>query len=229
VIAAAALALSLSTARGLTPEAVLANYAVALAKQERPKAVSFVYQVEQLGPRNMAQTHRVYRAGRNERDETLIVDGVVLERPAIRILADRIDRYAVAAVAPRLGAYTFTFESLERGPNGYTFIFRTEPHGAARFAVSEVAIDGRSFLPVSVRFTLSGNGAHGTGELLYGRAEGYWLVREARVSAHLADGSIAREDIAWSNYQFPPALPPSTFLAPRASITPSQSQGDLGP
>lgn len=203
-----------------SPATVLARYARAIAKQPQPKAVSFVYAMEQLGPRDIAQTHRVYRSGRSERDETLAVDGVALTQPSIRILTNRNNRYAIDVVAPNLAAYVFKFSDLLRGPNGDAFVFRTEPRAARAFTVSEVEIDGHTYLPAAIRFRIAGNGAHGSGELLYGRTDIYWVVREARVSAHLHDGSLAREHIVWSNYQFPPSLPPSTFVSPRSGPTP---------
>jgi len=204
----------------LSPATVLARYAEALAKQPRPKAVSFVYAMEQLGPRDIAQTHRVYRSGRSERDETLIVDGIALTQPSIRILTNRNNRYAIDVVAPKPAAYIFKFTDLLNGADGSAFVFRTQARDARAFSVREVAIDAHTFLPTVIRFRIAGNGAHGEGELLYSRSDMYWVVREARVSAHLRDGSLAHEHIVWSNYQFPPALPASTFVPPRIEPTP---------
>jgi hypothetical protein len=202
---------------------VLQRYATALAALALPKAISFDYTVEQLGLRNLEQTHRVYRSGVRERDETVIVDGYTLGRPAIRIFSNRTYRYAVGSIAPALGAYAFDFAGVVRTNGGYGYVYRTEPHAAASFAVSEIEIDGRSFLPSIVRFRIAGDGARGSGSIVYGRSDMYWVVREARVNAHLSDGTAAHERIVWTNYQFPAALPPSTFEAPRplASIAPA--------
>ena len=190
-VAAPAARTAPAAALPVRPARVLARYVRALAEQPQPKLLSFLYQVEQLGLRNMTQTHRVYRAGRKERDETLTVDGYELDRPAIRIFGDRRSRYDVAAIAPTPAGYKFAFKYAFRGPGGYSFVFSTEPRAPSSFAVSEITIDGRSFLPSVVRFNLAGNGAHGFGELVYGRSDAYWLVREARVAARLGDGSRA--------------------------------------
>jgi hypothetical protein len=203
----------------LAPAVVLARYEQALATLKRPPTLSFEYSVEQLGLNNLEQTHRVYRSGLNERDETLVVDSYTLAQPAVRILANRTNRYDVAAVAPKAADYAFTFAGVKRDASGYAYVFRTVPHATATFAIGEVEIDGRSYLPSRLRFTIEGGGARGSGELLYGRTDAYWVIRSAAVSVHLAGGATARERIEWSAYRFPPSLPDSTFEAPRALAT----------
>jgi len=212
-----------ATTRGLSPNIVLANYASALATLRRPKAVSFEYSVEQLGPHNLEQTHRVYRSGLNERDETLVVDGTKFAHPAIRILTNRTNRYDIAAVAPKPGSYAFAFMGAQSGTNPPLYIFKTRPHAPGAFAVSEVFVDGRSFLPSVVRFRIAARNARGSGELHYGRSDAYWVVRAAQVSVRLTNGTTAHERIMWTNYQFPASLPRSTFEAPRATPTPFPS------
>jgi hypothetical protein len=203
----------------LAPATVLARYAAALGKLRRPPSISFEYSVAQLGLRNMEQTHRVYRSGLNERDETLVVDSYTLRQPEIRILANRTYRYDIAAVAPKPADYSFAFEGTRRDASGYTYTFRAQPHNETDFAVTAVEIDGHSFLPSMIRFKISGDGAHGSGRLEYGPAEQYWVVRLAAVSVHLASGATAHERIEWTAYRFPPSLPASTFEVPRALPT----------
>ncbi len=204
----------------LRPALVLARYAEGLAKIKRPKALAFQYTVEQLGLHDLEQSHRVYRSGVSERDETLVVDGYTLQYPSIRIFRNRVDRYDVTAVAPRPGTYRFAYSGLLPRPGGNAYVFKTIRTASGAFAVSEIEIDGRTFLPSVIRFKLAGNGARGGGELRYGRADVYWLVRQAIVSAKLTNGANAHERITWSNYQFPTALPPSTFAPPRATRAP---------
>lgn len=204
----------------LPPSLVLTRYNAGLATARKPASVVFQYTVEQLGLHNFEQTHRVYRSGASERDETVVVDGHTLQYPSIRIFAKRSDRYDVAAVAPRPGPYRFTFSGVRRGAGSATYVYKTARVTRGAFAVSEVEVDGRAFLPSVVRFKISGNGARGSGELRFGRSQSYWLVRQATVSARLTNGASAHERITWSNYQFPVSLPPSTFTQPRAVPTP---------
>jgi hypothetical protein len=203
----------------LTPVAILERYEASLAALKRPRVLSFDYSVEQLGLKNMEQTHHVYRSGLSERDETLVVDGFTLPRPAVRIIANRLYRYDIDAVAPTSASYAFQYSGVALDPDGdgSSYVFRTKQNAVGAFTVSEIEIDTHTFLPKVVRFKISGDGAHGSGELLYGRAESYWVVRQAQVNAHLTNGALAHERITWSNYQFPIALPPSTFEVPRAT------------
>jgi len=203
----------------LAPALVLARYAHALAMLRRPRSVSFQYSVEQLGLRNLEQTHRVYRSGLRERDETLAADGQSLPIPSIRIIENRMDRYDILAVAPRPSAYAFTFVARNRR----AYVFKTVPRSPRAFMIDSVEIDRTTFLPAVVRFAIAGNGARGAGELRYGSADRYWVVRQAQVTAHLTDGSRAHERIAWSGYQFPSSLPPSTFEMPRSTGPPASA------
>lgn len=201
----------------LAPREVLQRYAHALAMLPRPRHVSFQYSVEQFGLRGFEQTHRVYRSGSHERDETLAADGTTLKVPSIRIIENRTNRYDVLAVAPRPAAYDFTF----RGRSHSLYVFRTTPHAPRSFTVNEIQIDARNSLPAVMRFRISAGGARGNGELRYGRAGPYWMVRQALVTARLATGEHARERIAWGAYQFPASLPPSTFQPPRSTAAPA--------
>jgi len=205
-------------APALSSGVVLARYAHALAVLRRPRSVSFQFSVEQLGLRNLEQTHRVYRSGLRERDETLAADGQSLPVPSIRIIENRVDRYDILAVAPRAAAYGFTLVARSRR----AYVFKTVSRAPDAFTISAVEIDRATFLPSLVRFAIAGNGAHGSGELRYGSADRYWVVRQAQITAHLTNGSRAHERIAWSGYQFPASLPPSTFEVPH-SVAPAAS------
>jgi hypothetical protein len=214
-------------AHPLSATAVLARYAHALATVKRAPVVAFDYAVEQLGLRNMEQTHRVYRSGRSERDETLIVDGYELQAPSIRIINNRTYRYDIAAVAPRPGAYRFVYTGAIAHGSNFIYVFRTAPFASPAFAVTEVEIDGVRFLPSAVRFKLAGNNARGSGTLAYESHGGYWVVRDAVVDARLTSGATAHEHIAWSDYSFPLSLPDSTFEAPHPFIP--DAAGEAGP
>lgn len=193
---------------------VLAHYREALVRVRRPRAVSFEYSLSQLGLRDMEQVHRVYRRDRNERDETLFVDGYRLVRPSIRIITGRTAHYDIATIAPRPGAYRFAFAGGRAVGAGYQYVFRTKPIRPQPFAVREIELDGHTYLPAVVRFVTSSHGARGTGELHYGLSEAYWVVRGANVSATLRDGKRARERIVWQKYRFPTSLPAETFRVP---------------
>jgi hypothetical protein len=221
LVVAAGAPLRATTSVPQPPAVVLARYAAALASLPHPKTVSFEYSVEQLGLRNIEQTHRVYRSGARERDETLVVDGHVLTAPAVRFFANRTYRYDVRAVAPTPDAYAFRFSGVTHAGQGDAYVFATTPVVPRGFAVSEVEIDARRFLPTVLRFRIAGAGARGSGELDYGPSDAYWVICRATVGARLPDGSTAHERLVWSTYRFPESLPPSTFEGPRVTATPA--------
>ncbi|GAC1546847.1 MAG: hypothetical protein NVS3B16_18120 [Vulcanimicrobiaceae bacterium] len=205
------------------PAVVFHAYLVALAKLRRPKAVSFDYTVSQLGLREMEQTHHVYRSGLNERDETLVVDGYTLKAPAVRILRNRTYRYDVTSVAPRPAQYAFAYGGATLANGAPTYRFHTIPRASRAFQVLDIELDGGTLLPALVRFRTAGGGARGEGTLRYARVDAHWVVREARVTAKLANRKVARERIVWSNYRFYEALPKATFDVPKPKATPPPS------
>lgn len=207
-------ALLLGAAPPLSPTAVLARYDAELARVATPSILEFEFAVEQVGPRNLDQTHRVYRSGLTERDETLSVSGVRLRLPSVRIIRNRLDRYSILEVAPRVTAYTFAFVRLERVGTRQDYVFRTEPHLSSAFTVREITLDGSTFLPTVVHFSTSMGGDRSEGKLTFGKFDRYWLVREATLNATVSKKPV-RERIVWSRYRFPPSLPASTFAFPR--------------
>ncbi|MEO6990012.1 MAG: hypothetical protein ABI346_04345 [Candidatus Baltobacteraceae bacterium] len=219
--AAVALALLARAAPAQTAGDVLAAYERAVTLVPTPKFVRFEYSVEQFGPRNLSQTHRIYRSGLMQRDEILVVDGTTLKHPTIRIIRDRSDRYAVENVAPRTTAYAFTYVGTVGRGAGLGYAFDVTPLRASAFAVRRVTIDARRFLPTAIAFATTAGRVRGEGRLLYGAFGRYWLVREATVTTKIADRN-ARERIAWSKYAFPANLPASTFAQPHplATFTP---------
>lgn len=199
------------------PPEILVKYSAALAKVHEPKIVVFEYAVEQLGLRNLVQTHRIYRSGARERDETRVVDGYTLNPPTIRTLAVGKNRYAVANIAPRPAPGSFAYAGLSARAGRPQYVFNVRPRvstanaAAKPFAVDEVEIDSRSYLPTLVRFNVRAGKARGTGEIAFDRAGPHWLVQRAEATITLADGTPARERIVFSAYTFPKQLPPTTF------------------
>ncbi len=198
----------------LAPAVVIERYVAALQSLKAPATQSFDYSVEQLGLRDMEQTHHVYLSGRRERDETTVVDGYTLTRPSVRVIADRNNHYNVTAIAPKPSAYSFLYRGAVVNGAHVLYVFKTVPLAPSGFAVSEVDIDGTQFLPSRIYFKLAGDVARGSGVLTYGPSDRYWVVRDAQVNAHLANGTTAHEHIAWGGYSFPSELPPSTFDTP---------------
>jgi hypothetical protein len=202
----------------LDSQVVVNRYAQALAKLEEPKTAVFTYSVSQAGFHILEETHRVFRSGAKQRDETLVVQGDPIK--TVRMQTGRIDRYAAARIAPHPGAYAFLFLGTHRNGKHLDYVFSTAPLGAPAFAVSEVTIDGLTYLPSLVRFTMTTAKARATGAIAYGKFAKYWVPTLATVSATVV-GRPTRERISWSGYAFPASLPASTFLPPKPLAVPS--------
>ncbi len=203
----------LAVAALLAPAAVLDKYGAALAKLSEPRVFSFEYTLEQTGTRTIDQTHRIFRSGGNERDETLAVNGTRSTTPVVRVFRGRPYRYTVRALAPKPSAYDFTYTGPHRDGRHVDYVFMLAPKSAApAIAFTSVTIDGQSFLPRSVSFVAPSRRASGT--VTFAKADRYWVARAAAAQAAV-QGGIARERFAFTRWRFPVTLPPSTFAVPR--------------
>lgn len=213
MIAALAFAVTLAPPKVLDSQLVLQRYEARLTATKDPQTLIFLYSVSQAGPLDIDQMHRVYRSGSLVRDETLVVDGV--KQKTTRIARYR-NRYTLHNLAPRTTRYVFLFVRPIVRNGRYDYLYRAVPLGApAAFTVRTMTIDGRTFLPREIRFHSTGAGARGDGTLAFTAAGKYWVPLSIAVQGSV-NGRTARERITFSGYQFPAALPQSTFHSPRA-------------
>lgn len=202
----------------IPPSLVLQRYEEALAQIQPPPDSIFEYAVEQSGLRDLEETHRVYRQGQRERDETIRVDGFALKPPRVRVV-QKPDRYAVERLAPKPGDYTFAFSSRSVQAGRAVYTFKTELQRVAPFSITSIDVDAEHFLPLTLRFRTVNGDTKADGHVSYAPQATFWLPREASVEARTGTGKVARERITWSQYVFPDALPPSTFAPPRPKVT----------
>jgi hypothetical protein len=208
----------LAAAVGVSPAAVLTKYTAALAALHEPRVFAVGYVLEQSGARTLDQEHQVFRAGGDERDEIVAVNGNRASQPEIRIFHGRKYRYTVAALAPRVGAYAFTYVGTHRNGHHDDFVFATaQTVPSSAYVVRSVTIDGETFLPAGISFTTSAGHARGT--VTFAKQEHWWVASSATATAHTPAGATD-ERITFSGWRFPTSLPPSTFAvarrAPRA-------------
>jgi hypothetical protein len=203
-----------------SPSVVLERYAAALKKTQEPQVITFDYTLEQTGTRTLSQTHRVFRSGNNERDETLTVDGKRLSPPKVRIFRGRRNRYTLALLAPRQTDYVFRFAGTQEDGHHLDYIFRLTPKSERSFAVTDVTIDGVRFLPLAIDFATGAN--DGAGSIAFGSNARWWVPYAATARASLA-AELATERLTFYTYRFPHSLPPSTFTQARriAPIAPA--------
>lgn len=203
----------------LDSQLVLNRYAAALASCTPVKTVAFTYSVSQAGAHNIEQTHRIFRSGTRQRDETIAVEGDPVKMKMVRI-ASKSDRYAIANVAPRLSAYGFLFLGTHHDGRHLDYAYAAEPLGQPAFHVTELTVDGATYLPALIRFTMTARSLRAKGALSYQKIGTHCVPLEATVSAVL-NGKPTRERILWSAYSFPASLPPSTFYQPKPLAVPT--------
>lgn len=196
----------------VAPSSMLARYAAALEANPTPSVLSFEYAVDQAGPHDIQETHRVFRSGNSERDELLSANGKTLVPPAIHIFLNHRNRYSLEALAPRPEAYTFRYLTSVRDGHHLDQVFATAPRSTADVSVRRVVLDGVTALPVMVTFATQRY--NGTVIVTFGKVQKYWMALAATATATTAK-SLAIEHVAFSRYRFPPSLAASTFATPR--------------
>lgn len=203
----------------LSTTEVLEEYADALAAYKSPRILTFEYSLVQSGVKTTDSTHRVFRSGTDERDELLSVDGKRLSPPTVRIFRGRGNRYALEVLVPKTTSYTFRYLGPRKNAHHSDYVFATTPKVPGAFRVTNVTIDGVTFLPNAITFVTS---AHkGRGSIAFAHIERYVVPVTADASAAVAKLS-STERISFSHYRFPAALPPSTFFVPRPLPTPKE-------
>jgi hypothetical protein len=194
------------------PAAVIAKYHAALAALHEPRVFTVEYTLVQTGTRTLEQSHRIFRSGADERDETLAVNGTRSTSPVVRIF-HRSYRYTVKSLAPRPEAYVFAYAGPHRDGKHVDYVFSLAPKGSQRgITFTHLVIDGVTFLPVSVAFEADQHAARGG--VTFGKADRYWVARSANAQADVP-GGVARERLAFARWRFPKTLPRSTFEAAR--------------
>ncbi len=199
----------------------LERYELEIASLKQPKAMIFTYTVSQAGANSIEQRHQIYRSGEKVRDETLAVDGTALSRKVVKI-ARRPDRYDVSRIAPRTSTYTLLYLRSVRAGSHFDYMYEARPliPADSGFAVTTLTIDGQTYLPRAIAFRAAAGTTTGTGQLQYGRSGAYWVPLVASVEADVK-GKPTRERITWTDYRFPPSLPPSTFVGPKPRPEPT--------
>jgi hypothetical protein len=210
----------------VAPAAVVAKYGAALAQLREPRVFTVDFTLEQTGTRTLEQTHRVFRSGTDERDETIAVNGNRSKTPVVRFFRKRPYRYTVAALAPRPSAYVFEYAGPHTDGKHVDYVFDVTPKSATypAFAFTQVTIDGVTFLPAAVSFAT--NQHAGRGQVTFAKSDRWWVARSAAAQANVP-GGVAREHLTFSRWRFPASLPRSTFSAPRP--LPSLPPGIVSP
>jgi hypothetical protein len=197
----------------LDPSTVLDKYETALAKLREPRVFAVAYTLERTGARTLEQEHRIFRSGKQERDETVAVNGTRALRPQIRIFHNLPYRYSVSALSPRPSAYIFTYAGSHKAGKHVEYVFHLTPKARSpRFAFTQLTLDGTTFLPTVVAFTTSVN--QGRGAVTFAKAGKWWMASGAGATAKEPDG-IAHERLVFYDWRFPTSLPASTFASPR--------------
>lgn len=197
----------------LAPGVVLTRYAAALSALHEPRTFTVEYTLEQTGTRSLEQTHRIFRRGPDERDETIAVNGTRATAPTIRIFRGHPYRYTVTRLAPAPARYAFTYLGIVLDGRHADYVFALTPKGSpGDFTLTRVSIDGISFLPAAIVFETFANS--GKGGVTFAKVGPWWVATGASASARVP-GGVANERLTFANWRFPASLPASTFAVAR--------------
>jgi hypothetical protein len=199
----------------LAPEDVIARYQHALAATKSPPAYICEYDVTDRGTHPNESQHRIFREGGRERDELISYNGQALGHPEVRVFARRVDPYGIGKLAPAPESYAFTYVGVAHRGKSIQYVFNAFARGTPPYEVTQMTVDGNTFLPLSISFRTHSKAGEGSGEITYQKVDRYWMPQTASARA-MVNGNLETERIVWSNFQFYPNLPLSTFAVPTA-------------
>jgi hypothetical protein len=195
-------------------DVAIARYRAALDRLPPLRNVVFRYTESRSGPtRALAEEHRVYRrADGLERNETVAVNGAQVVPPIVRYSNKPVWPYDPRA----FGVNPADYNVLSTGPTivngkralGYSTVRTT----TGDFSVTGLYLDVIRFLPLRETFAVSGGGCSGNGSIDFAPVGPAWLPTTVSVSCSVAQGgSTFKESIVFTDYTFPPTLPPDVF------------------
>ena len=124
----------------------------------------------------------------------LSINGERFAAPEIRIFRGRGDRYAVGKLSPRPEEYAFTYVGPQRDGQHLDYVFDTVSRAAGAYAVTQVTIDGLSFLPSKISFRTKSGGVVGSGQIAYAKADKFWMPTSASARAEVSGKARDRTD-----------------------------------
>jgi hypothetical protein len=199
-----------NTGAAVDVNAILSRYRTNLNGYRTPTTLSFTYTIDEVGQHQLSQTHLLYRDGAMVRDEIIAIGSSSI-KPRVHIYRSKAHHYAVEAVAPRLSNYHFRYVGQREEAGRVFYHFATSPVGPkTSFTVSDIEIDGQSFLPAVIDFRARSGTVTGDGNLHYNEFDGAWLIEEASANGRTTHGGL-REHLVFRDYHVLTSLPLATF------------------
>ncbi len=186
----------------------LAQYHALMSALQKPANMVFTYSEVRTGPtRIVSGVHRVYRdKDGNQRNDTIAIDDSPVRPPETQTFVRAIWPYFPDQFDVPATDYDTTFAGTATVNGHKAFAFKTNRISPAEFAITELAIEPGTGMPVRELFTVATRDCDGSGQIEFTQVGQY--VLPSSVSAQCTMGSDQfKHVIKFSDYSFPAAIP----------------------
>jgi len=206
-LAPAAAAVAAPSPSGAAAKA-LAQYHALMSALQKPANMVFTYSEVRTGPtRIVSGVHRVYRdKDGNQRNDTIAINDTPVRPPQTQTFVRASWPYFADQFDVPGSGYDVEFagSALVNGHKAY--VYRAKRLAPAQFAITELAIEPGTGVPLREQFTVTTRDCDGSGQIEFALFGPY--VLPSSVSAQCTMGSDQfKHIIKFSDYSFPAAIP----------------------
>jgi hypothetical protein len=186
----------------------LAQYHALMIALQKPANMVFMYSETRTGPtRIVSGVHRVYRdKDGNQRNDTIAIDDSPVRPPETQTFVRAIWPYFPDQFDVPASDYDVTSAGTAFVNGHKAFLYRTNRLSPAAFAITELAVEPGTGIPLRELFAVSTRDCDGTGQIEFTQIGSYLLP--SSVAAQCTEGSDQfKHVIKFSDYSFPAAIP----------------------
>jgi hypothetical protein len=198
---------------------VLAKYRAAMADLPKPSNMIFTYSEIRTGPtRIVSGLHRVYRdKDGNQRNDTLAINDQPIRPPSTQTF----QRASWPYFADQFGVspldYDVKFAGMATVNGRRAYVYATKQLTATPFAITQLALDPATGLPLRELFTVATSDCTGDGEIDFMLVGAYVLPSAVSAQCTMSGTGQFKDAMRFSDYSFPAAIPADVLRPSGAS------------
>jgi hypothetical protein len=198
---------------------VLAKYRAAMADLPKPSNMIFTYSETRTGPtRIVSGLHRVYRdKDGNQRNDTLAINDQPIRPPSTQTFQRASWPYFADQFDVSPSDYDVKFAGLATVNGRRAYVYATKRLSAAPFAITQLALDPATGLPLRELFTVTTSDCTGDGEIDFMLVGAYVLPSAVSAQCTMSGTGQFKDAMRFSDYSFPAAIPADVLRPSGAS------------
>jgi len=192
-----------------TAAKVLAKYRAAMAVLPKPSNMIFTYSETRTGPtRIVSGLHRVYRdKDGNQRNDTLAINDQPIRPPSTQTFQRASWPYFADQFYVPPSDYDVKFAGMATVNGRRAYVYDTKRLTAAPFAITQLALDPATGLPLRELFTVATSDCTGDGEIDFMLVGTYVVPSAVSAQCTMSGTGQFKDAMRFSDYSFPAVIP----------------------